>query len=1212
MQGIVSLISGSIDAAMNTLPSVLSGAQSQESQFQKLRSLQENLKGIDDILTQGNGENSGIPLVFGKATLAGNLIWYNNLTSQIIQNNGITIQNSFDYSFIQNLLDAGSMGTTLLSGFGINKPKSATFSTVYKLDFAIGICEGEIDELLEVCVNGQVIDLTKYKYSFYKGTQTQTVDAIIAKDKNLAFKGLCYIVFEQFPISDFGTSMPKFTFTVQRNISRYNPKSINNLIKGVTLIPASGEFCYHTQITTKYKVRGTKNGDVLLQDSKKVLNANNNSNKADVLVSLDQLQSQLPNLEWVSVIVNWFGDSMDISNCSIFPACEYNDYNMVTLPDEWTVAGKKRTQTRVIGRDSNGNLRYGGTPSDGSVVALLTELKNRGIKVAFTPMLMMDCDQKPWRGRLTGSPSNIANFFHKNDGYNAFISHYANLTKGLVDCFVIGTEMVGLTKINHNNTFPAVDEFCSLANSIRSIVGTSTKLTYAADWSEYHHTDGGFYNMDALWANSNIDFIGLDAYFPLTQKNSQPLISEIENGWNAGEGWDFYYNHERTQKIPLSQEWAWKNIRWFIENEHINSDGTRTQWKPKMKKVWFMEYGFPSVDLCTNQPNVFYDESSSESAFPRGSKGMVDFQAQSDAIVTTENFWSKNSDIVENKFVWTWDARPFPFFPLKTDVWADCSNWQFGHWLNGKVMSCQVSDLVEFLLIRAGIENYEIRDVNGVMNGVVLKGLISYKTILGWVLLLYNLRIFQENGRIVVDSMRNLKSVSILSENIVIDEAKAEILNVSSSSGIVFSKVILSFYNVDRNCATSIIHVGDDSKNGGEFAFAVPFVLSESVAQNLARKVLVFLNSMTMQKITLPSTQDYLKINVGNLINFFDGENEIVGLVEKFHFDGTNIEVEFVKMQGVLLDIISQNIIVADGKVSLKEVAQNEALVYEIIDINNFTNKGCVDGTFPLWFAFKNVQNGKLSGGISAYYSKEQNGSYIKIFDEDTNSTMGKVLDGTDFAVDFTTTDEINTITVEVSGQELKSISDSDFFAMKNLCIIGNEICAFRDVKKLGDGVYELSHLLRARFGSNIETITDGKRFVLLSGYINRVELPFDVSNLYFKFVQNGQTLETTDFVEFLPQKLGISQWKVQNVQKTLQTNGDILFSWKEQVAIRSGVFVNSGTNLRAFSVVLSSRNFPIEVVGVNYFVYTKEMQIADGIIGLANFDSISCEVFLL
>ncbi len=1208
MQGIVSLISDSINASFSSIQSSMNGVNSEIAQYAKLRSLQENLNGIGNILTQGNGENAAIPLVFGKATLAGDLIWYNNLTAEVVQSNGVTVQNSFDYSFIQNILDVGSMGTSFLSGFGINRPQSATFTSVYKLDFAIGICEGEVDELLEVSVNGQMIDLSKYKHSFYKGTQEQDVDPIIAKDKNLAFRGLSYIVFEQFPISDFGSSMPKFTFTIQKNISKYNPKSINNVIKGVTLIPASGEFCYNTQITTKYKIRGTKNGDVLLQDSKKVINCNNNSNKADVLVSLDQLQSQLPNLEWVSVIVNWFGDSSDIANCSISPACEYNDYNIVTLPDEWSVLGKKRTHTRVIGRDANGNLRYGGTPSDCSVVALLKELKNRGLKIAFTPMLMVDIKGKPWRGRLTGSHSNISNFFHKSDGYNAFISHYANLTKGLADCFVIGTEMVGLTKINHNNTFPAVDEFCSLANSIRSIVETSTKLTYAADWSEYHHTEGGFYNMDKLWANENIDFIGLDAYFPLTEKSSQPLISEIENGWNSGEGWDFYYNWERTQKFPLSQEWAWKNIRWFIENEHINSDGTKTPWKPKMKKVWFMEYGFPSVDLCTNQPNVFHDESSSESAFPRGSKGMVDFQSQSDAIIATENFWSKNSDIVQNKFVWTWDARPFPFFPLKTDVWADCSNWQFGHWLNGKVMSCQVSDLVEFLLIRAGIENYEIRDVNGVMNGVVLNGLVSYKTILGWVLLLYNLRIFQENGKIIVDSMKNLSIIPILIEDVVIDEIRAEILNVHSASGIAISKVTLSFYDVERDCALSILYVSDDSKvDGVEYSFAMPFVLSQSVAQNLARKVLVFLNSMTMQKIKLPASDYYMKINAGNLIEFTDGDATSIGIVEQFHFNGENIDVEFIKMYGVMLDMIKESVITVDGKVSARNLEYVQQISYEIIDANNFTNKGFIDGTFPLWFAFSNIPK----SGVAIYYSTKVNGDFIKIFDETRNSIMGKVLDGTDLPVDCFVVDEINKITLEVSGGDLKSISDDDFFAMKNLCIIGGEICAFRDVKAIGCGIFEISHLLRARFGSDVEQITDGKRFVLLSGNICQLEFPFDVASIYFKFIYDGRTLDETNCVEFLPQKLGISAWKVRNIQQALQENGDVLFSWKEQIAIKSGFFGKSGTNTHIFNVILSAPSFyvQIEVSGMNYFLYTKQMQVSDGI---SYINSVKCDVFIV
>jgi hypothetical protein len=44
--------------------------------------------------------------------------------------------------------------------------------------------------------------------------------------------------------------------------------------------------------------------------------------------------------------------------------------------------------------------------------------------------------------------------------------------------------------------------------------------------------------------------------------------------------------------------------------------GSPTGWVPQSKPVWFTEFGFPSADKGTNQPNVFVDEKSSESAWP--------------------------------------------------------------------------------------------------------------------------------------------------------------------------------------------------------------------------------------------------------------------------------------------------------------------------------------------------------------------------------------------------------------------------------------------------------------------------------------------------------------------------------------------------------------------------------------------------------------------
>ncbi len=92
---------------------------------------------------------------------------------------------------------------------------------------------------------------------------------------------------------------------------------------------------------------------------------------------------------------------------------------------------------------------YGGTPSDHTVVQLVDHLKSKGLKVMLYPMPFVDTITpvpKPWRGRIIPANATDANsWFTKTNGYNAFISHYANLVKNKVDAFVIGSELIGMT-----------------------------------------------------------------------------------------------------------------------------------------------------------------------------------------------------------------------------------------------------------------------------------------------------------------------------------------------------------------------------------------------------------------------------------------------------------------------------------------------------------------------------------------------------------------------------------------------------------------------------------------------------------------------------------------------------------------------------------------------------------------------------------------------
>ena len=110
--------------------------------------------------------------------------------------------------------------------------------------------------------------------------------------------------------------------------------------------------------------------------------------------------------------------------------------------------------------------------------------------VTLYPFILVDAPGFPWRGRISGAASDVADFFGAaqpsdyslgagenhyratDNGFRNFILSHANLARraGGVDRFVIGSEMIGLTTIRDaQNDFPAVTELANLASDVRSL-----------------------------------------------------------------------------------------------------------------------------------------------------------------------------------------------------------------------------------------------------------------------------------------------------------------------------------------------------------------------------------------------------------------------------------------------------------------------------------------------------------------------------------------------------------------------------------------------------------------------------------------------------------------------------------------------------------------------------------------------------------------------
>ncbi|MEO0972992.1 MAG: glycoside hydrolase TIM-barrel-like domain-containing protein [Pseudomonadota bacterium] len=125
-------------------------------------------------------------------------------------------------------------------------------------------------------------------------------------------------------------------------------------------------------------------------------------------------------------------------------------------------------------------------------------------------------------------------------GYRRFAIAFAELAEEAnVSIYCIGTELEEFVL-----TRPAF--WAQLIREIRQVF--SGKLTYAANWDEYRR--------DPFW--EALDFIGIDAYFPLSDEAS-PDARQLRAGWRA---WKqaIRVSSERVNRPILFTEFGYRSI----------------------------------------------------------------------------------------------------------------------------------------------------------------------------------------------------------------------------------------------------------------------------------------------------------------------------------------------------------------------------------------------------------------------------------------------------------------------------------------------------------------------------------------------------------------------------------------------------------------------------------------------------------------------------
>jgi hypothetical protein len=436
--------------------------------------------------------------------------------------------------------------------------------------------------------------------------------------------------------------------------SYYNQnKSLALEIRNVVMGPLSGEYGYETKI--------------ILREDGKQINVNEVAKgKPNIVVTMQYLDKYYPNIKKIGLVVGWYVDTLNAESVRIVPKVDSK------INAEWRVGDYDRETAILMNKNSGGHPNWTGTATDRSVVELAKLLHERGVEVAIYPFLFVDTVDKPWRGHINAkSQEGIDNFFIE---YEKFLLHYANLQyqdtrlKDVIHGFLLGSELEELLKYKSNkNEFPAVAKMTNLAGKVRKALGDKIKISYAANWSEYHHTDGGWYHLDELWSDHNIDYVGIDAYFPLTshisseKKSYDPM--EIKEGWVKGEHYDYYIDGSGNKKA-LTPSYALENIQYWWQSEHNNPNGDKTKWQTKMKPIVFTEIGFMPIHKTTDAPYKYIEQNKDNLGLPSESDGTINAKFQYEAIKGTLEFLEdlkkdpNTREMVQDVYWYNVDPRP--------------------------------------------------------------------------------------------------------------------------------------------------------------------------------------------------------------------------------------------------------------------------------------------------------------------------------------------------------------------------------------------------------------------------------------------------------------------------------------------------------------------------------------------------------------------------
>ncbi len=715
--------------------------------------------------------------------------------------------------------------------------------------------------------------------------------------------------------------------------------------------------------------------------------------------------------------------------------------------------------------------------------------------------------------------------------YRRFILHQAMLCRaaGGVESFLIGSELRGLTTIRDGvGSYPFVRELIRLAADVKRIL-PDAKIGYAADWSEYfgHHPGGGevFFHLDPLWADGNIAFIGIDNYMPLSDWRDGMEHLDARAGWPSiydldylkaniagGEGYDWYYasdaDRDAQRRTPITdgaygKDWVWRYkdlVSWWGNHHYDRPGGVEaaepTPWVPRSKPIRFTEFGCPAVDKGTNQPNVFYDPKSSESALPYYSNGVRDDAIQRQYLAAHLEYWNTpgpHNPVSEiyggtmvdttRMYVWAWDARPWPAWPGLSEVWSDGANHEFGHWLNGRLGGAPVGEIVRAVLEDHGFTDWEMEDIGHMVTGLTVGSVSSARSVIEPLSAMFAFDAVQSGDRIAF-RVRQRRTVAAIAADRMAELKEGEPLHAvtRAQETELPAAIRVDYLDAENDHRTGVAEIRwPQTPSSREESVRADIVMRQGTALERAHCMLAEARAgrETLETALPPSL---LALEPGDVVEALGRRWRIERLTDGLARQARMVAYDDAAFRAPVMPSR------ASAALSLPAVFGTPAVV--MLDTTLLRE---TDDAWSPWVA---AHASPWPGEIAVM--REVAGQWRAAVSLTANAAMGELLEPLAAGPQWVW-DRANAITVRLWTGILASVTEEALFAGANAAAVGDpvngwEIVQFRDAELIAPGTWRLSMLLRGQRGSGPELVPErpaGSLFVLLNGAL--APLPLSV-----------------------------------------------------------------------------------------------------------------------